>query len=81
MAQKKYKHGSVEKLVESYDKKHKATTKKIDASRKAKAKPKKEEDWVSRLKRNVQMLLKGKKYQSPAMKKKKKNNPHKGAGY
>jgi hypothetical protein len=83
MADKKYKHGSTEKYVEQYAAKHKSKTKKLDAGHKAKAKmkgKKKSEDWVARLKRQVQMLFKGEKYQSPAMKKK-KNNPHNKSGY
>lgn len=54
---------SVEKDIEKLGKRH--------VKARAKLKPKKKsEDWVSRLKRNVKMLLKGKNYKSPAMKKK-----------
>jgi uncharacterized protein Yka (UPF0111/DUF47 family) len=77
---------SVEKDVERMDKIQKAKGKagkakraKAAAKKKAKAKGEKKENWADRLKRNVQMMLKGSKYKVPA---KKKNNPKgKSGGY
>ncbi len=62
---------SLEKDIEHLGKRHEKA--------RAKLKPKKKkEDWVARLKRQVQMMLQGKHYKVP---KKKKNNPSKKAGY
>ncbi len=71
---------SVEKDLENMDRKKKAIAKsgkkrqdKIAAKKKGKKKKKPAEDnWATRLKTSVQMLLKGEDYVSPAMKKKKK---------
>ena len=63
---KKAKKGySVEKDIESLGKRHKKAASKLQGKKK-KAKP--QEDWVDRLKRNVKMLLKGKKYKAPKKK-------------
>lgn len=59
---------NLEKDIEYLQTRHKKAAAKL----KPKAKKKKKEDWVTRLKRQVQMLLQGEKYQSPAMKKKKR---------
>ena len=73
---------SVEKDLERMGRRKKAVAKtgkkrqdRIAKEKKGKAKKAKrasEETWVERLKRKTQMLLKGKDYKSPAMKKKAK---------
>ena len=69
---------SLEKDIEYLGKRHKKSAKEQQRHEAGK-KPKKKEDWVARLKRNVKMLLKGKKYHESQMKK--KNNPHNKTGY
>lgn len=63
----KGKSYSLEKDIEQLGKRHIEPRARIKAKKK-----KKKEDWVTRLKRQVQMLLQGEKYRSPAMKKKKR---------
>ncbi len=88
---------SVEKDLEQMGRKNKASAKRGDARRaklkakakpkaKAKAKPKKKkgetkENWAQRLKRNVQMMLKGEKYKVPDKKKSSHNSKGKSGGY
>ncbi len=74
---------SLEKDIESFDKKKKATAK-YGAARQArmkkKAAAKPEENWATRLKRKVKMMLQGEKYKAPKKNSPKKNNPKRG-GY
>jgi len=67
---------SVEKDLEQMDRRKKAVAKtgkkrqdKI-AAKKKKAKKKPEENWATRLKTSVQMLLQGENYKAPKKKKK-----------
>ena len=55
---------SLEKDIEYLGGRHKKTAKQQQAHEAGKP-AKKKEDWVARLKRNVQMLLKGKDYKAP----------------
>jgi hypothetical protein len=65
---------SVEKDIENISRKRKKKSAKKRAGNEAFAKKKKKakekETWVSSLKRNVQMMLKGKNYKAPKKKKK-----------
>jgi hypothetical protein len=57
----------IEKDIEHLGKRHKKAAKKLKPKSKRKV-AKKKENWVERLKRKTQMLLKGKHYKAPKKK-------------